>query len=543
MRWYFHIMLVTVFLLSGCSLLQPEQKTILAEEAEAAQENKPFELPKVVFELDLPEVPLEDALTADTYVPPPNDLWQRLRDGFQLSLHDHPRVQAELRYFTGKQGYFDRVFDRGRPFLYYIVEEVEKNQMPMEVALLPVVESAFQPFAYSHGRAAGIWQFIPGTGRYYGMKQTWWYDGRRDVIAATDGAMRYLDRLYGMFDSWELALASYNSGEGTVLRQVRHNTRLNRPTGFFDLNLPPETQSYVPRLLAISEIVRHPEKYGIKLPPMPDEPQIIVVELDSQIDLALAAELAGVSVEEMYRLNPGFNRWATDPDGPHRLVIPLDRETVFNQRLAETPKEQRVKWARHQVREGETLSHIAHKYRTTVAMVRDINRLRGNTIRAGSYLLVPTASRQADSYSLSASQRQQNLKARDRDGNKHEYVVRAGDTLWDISRVYKVGVRELAKWNGMAPGDPLKPGKTLVIWTKAEVQPVANTRMTAAPIPKQQRLTYTVRSGDSLYVIAQRFRVTINELRKWNSLPSKGYLQPGQRLVVYVDVTRQHSSI
>lgn len=476
-----------------------------------------------------------------------HDLWERMRDGFALLEHNHERVRFDLEWYQRHPAYLSRVVDRASPYMHLIVEELERRDMPMEIALLPVVESAFQPFAYSHGRAAGLWQFVPGTGRRFGLRQTWWYDGRRDVAEATRAALDYLQYLHRHFDGdWLHALAAYNSGEGTVGRAIRRNKRLGRPTDYWSLDLPRETEGYVPKLLAISTLVNNPPAHGVVLDSIPNEPYLTTVNVGSQIDLDLAAELAELSLEDIYLYNPGFNRWATDPQGPHKLLVPIENAEVFKQNLAQYPKRERIAWKRHRIRNGEVLGVLAEKYRTTVSLIRSVNGIRGNNIRAGQTLIIPVARRNLERYSLSASQRLQAVQNRRRNGYKLEYHVRAGDTLWEIARKYEVGVRQLAKWNGMAPRDPLKPGKKLVIWTddRSKISSI-NPADFVHPFDKNttRRIGYTVRNGDSLARISQRFRVSINSLKRWNKLDGVKYLQPGQRLTLYVDVKRQTGRI
>ncbi len=471
------------------------------------------------------------------------DLWQRLRDDFRLHGYDHARVTPHLEWYARHGDYLERVTKRAEPFLHLIVEEVERRGMPGEIALLPIVESAFQPFAYSHGRAAGIWQFIPGTGRRYGLKQNWWYDGRRDVLAATNAALDYLQNLHDQFDGdWLLALAAYNSGEGTVQHAIERNRRKGLPTTFWYLDLPRETESYAPKLLAIAAIVAEPEKYGVSLAPIANEPQLAVIDVGGQIDLALAADMAGLSIEDLYSLNPGFNRWATDPDGPHRLLIPVDCKDEFEQRLAELPEGQRLHWERYRIRSGDSLIAIAQHYRTTPAVLRRVNDLSGNTIVAGKHLLIPVASKSFTQYTLAAEQRRQSLHARSNDGRKVTHVVGHGDTFWDIARQYKVSVRKLASWNGMAPRDVLHPGQKLVLWVTGNSGRGSRSAHALPVAATVRSIHYTVRRGDSLSRIASRFRVSVDQLRRWNGLSKGHYLQPGQRLTLYVDVTRQSGS-
>ena len=465
----------------------------------------------------------------------PTDLWHRLRQRYALPDSDHPGVKKDQNRYAKHPDYLLRVTERARPYLHFIIEEVEARGMPAEIALLPIVESAFLPFAYSHGRAAGIWQFIPSTGEYFGLKQNWWYDGRRDVYASTKAALNYLQKLHKTFDGdWLLALAAYNSGSGTVSRAIRKNRREGRPTDYWNLDLPKETQGYVPKLLAVSNIIANPETFNAAITPVPDQPYFEKVEISGQIDLALAAEMAELSTDKLYSLNPGFNRWATDPDGPHYLLIPVEKANTFTQALAELPDNEHVKWVRHKIQSGESLILIAKKYQTTVELLRDTNKLNGHMIRAGKHLLIPTATRHLSRYTQSSELRKKAIQQRPRAGEKITHTVQRGDTLWDISREHKVSVKELAKWNAMAPKDPLRLGQKLLVWRKN--LPATTLNNPGAPL---QTVNYKVRQGDSLARIAQKFRVSITDLQRWNSLNIKKYLQPGQRLTLHVDVTRQ----
>ncbi|MEO2177595.1 MAG: transglycosylase SLT domain-containing protein, partial [bacterium] len=321
------------------------------------------------------------------------DLWARIRNGFKLERHlDNSRVKAELNWFQRHPDYIDRVATRATRYLFEIVNEIERRDLPMELALLPVVESAFDPFAYSHGRASGLWQFIPSTGKLYGLRIDYWYDGRRDVVEATKAALKYLNASHNSLnDDWMLALAAYNSGEGNVRYSMRKNIKAGKPIDFFSLKLFRETRAYVPRLLAICEIIANPEKYGIELKTISNEAYFEVVDVGSQIDLARAADLADISVEELYLLNPAFNKWSTPPAGPHRLLIPVNKVENFSENLAQLPVEQRISWARHKIKNGESLSTIAQRYKTTIKTIRQANDIRGSRIIAGDSLLIPVA--------------------------------------------------------------------------------------------------------------------------------------------------------
>jgi membrane-bound lytic murein transglycosylase D len=486
----------------------------------------------------LPKLTSQLQLVVDNLSDPEPDLIGRMVSGFSLATPTNKRVTQELNWYRSHPGYIQRIQERAEPYLHFILEEMDKRDIPGEIALLPAVESAFRPFAYSPGRAAGMWQFIPSTGRYFGLKQNWWYDGRRDVVSSTRAALDYLKRLNKQFDGdWELALAAYNSGAGTVRNAIRRNKKRGKSTDFWSLKLPDETSAYVPRLLALSEVFRHPGDHGITLLKLPDEPYFTTIDIGSQLDLALAAEMADLPIQDLYLLNSGFNRWATDPEGPHRLNLPLDKVEDFVAALEKMPPEQRLSWKRYKIKKGDSLSVIARHHKTTAKLLRKINKLRGNNIRAGKYLLIPVSSKSLDHYVYSAEQRKANIQNRPRQGNKLFYVVKPGDSLWKIARNYNVSYRKLAKWNGMAPSDPLKAGQKLVIWTgrtvTADISP-----LDLQPSGTQSSLHYRVRRGDSLSRIAQRFNVSVSDLKRWNTLRGK-YLQPGQRLKLYVDVTEQ----
>lgn len=466
------------------------------------------------------------------------DLLTSIAGRFSLPVVDQRAVQQEISWYARHPEYLDRVFSRAQTYLPYIVAELERREMPLDLALLPVVESAFDPFAYSHGRAAGLWQIIPGTGRRFGLKQNWWYDGRRDVTESTRAALDYLEVLAKMFDGdWLRAIAAYNSGEGNVAKAVRRNSRQGKGTDFWSISrrLPKETRAYVPRLLAIRDLVANPARYGITLPELHPESPFEAVPTGGQIDMALAADLAEIDVDLLYALNPAINRWATDPAGPHQLLVPRDSAQAFASRLAELGPRQRVKWSRHKVRTGQTIGGIAERYGTTARVLRQVNGLSGNTIRAGSHLMIPHALKRFDAYTQTADARLQRLQNKTRRGTRVVHRVRPGESFWTISRQYDVSHRSLAKWNGMAPRDTLSVGKELVVWTQGD----APSAIASAANEKVRRVTYTVRRGDSLARIGSRFRVSVSQLLRWNKLSKDRYLQPGQRLVMYVDVTRQ----
>ena len=501
---------------------------------------EPVYLPLLINRADISHPAEWDVELQDRQID--NNIWLRIAEGLTIDVPQTRRVTVQRDWYAKHQSYLNRVADRAQPFLYFIVEEIDKRNMPMELALLPIVESAFDPFAYSHGRASGMWQFIPGTGKRFKLEQNWWYDGRRDVYASTFAALDYLEYLHKLFNGdWLHALAAYNSGEGNVRRAIRNNKKRNKPTDFWNLRLPKETKAYVPKLLALADLLKRDDEFALNWKPIANQPAIAKVDIGSQLDLALAAEMAGMSIEEIYRYNPGFNRWSTAPKGPHYLILPLQKVAQFELALAATSPDERVRWLRYTIRNGDTLSTIAAKHNTTVATLRSVNRIRGTGIRAGKTLLIPTSSQSQNSYILSADRRLASKQNTQRSGTKQTYVVKPGDSFWEISRRYGVHHRTLAKWNGMAPTDPLKVGTKLVIWTKTPV--TASVPASNVALDKQTRLRkiyYRVRRGDSLARISSKFAVSMNDLKRWNkSISQRKYLQPGDRLQLYVDITNQ----
>lgn len=467
-------------------------------------------------------LPTEDK-TNEKFLTNGTDLWQLVRSGFLFPQVNHARIDKSLKQYRKNPRAVERTLSKATPYLRYVYSRIASRNMPTELVLLPFVESAYDPLAFSQGRAAGLWQFIPGTGKHFGLQQNWWYDGRRDVVASTDAALDYLEQLNKEFDGdWLHALAAYNAGGGTLRKAIRKNREAGKPTDYWSLKLSAETTGYVPRLLALKTIIAKPAQYGFKLDAITPTPVFAVVDTGSQIDLAIAAELAGIEISELQALNPGFNRWATPPEGPHQLAIPSANAEQFKLALAELPESKKVKWVRHRIRRGETLGHIARKYKTTVAVVQQTNGLKGSNIRTGTHLLVPVAAKDPQVYAAFSPGQAVGHK-------KTTYTVQPGDSLWKIARSHRVSMHNLADWNNLHKNKYIKPGQRLVLWNSKHASARATTR----------QITYTVRTGDSLSAISNKFNVSVDSLRRWNASAKRKYIQPGDKLKIHVDVTRQ----
>ena len=457
------------------------------------------------------------------------DVFDRIRAGFKLEDIDSPRIDQQLAFYANNPQYLERVFGRAGLYLHHIVQEIEARGMPLELALLPVVESAFEPYARSWATANGLWQFMPGTGERFGLKQDWWYDGRRDVIASTRAALDYLQYMHDeFFDDWLLAIAAYNCGEFRVQREVNKNRALGKPVDFFSLNLPSETRAYVPKLMAMRRLIANPEDYGIAFSPIANEPYFARVDTGGQLDLSLAAELAGVTIDEIYELNPGFHRWATDPAGPHFLLVPRETAEAFRRNLELLSPDERVRVSVHTVTKGESVASIARKYKTHPVVIRDMNTLTGDVLVVGSELRVPTAVVNLPAKVMLAAARVDGRS--NRSGRRPAvHVVKSGDSLWRIAKRHRMDVATLARLNGMAPNDTLRAGQKLVLNTRAA--PSGNRSSSSGG---SGPVSYKVRSGDTLSRIAQVFGVSVSDLVNWNGISKNSVLRPGQKLTVNV---------
>ncbi|CAI8708538.1 transglycosylase SLT domain-containing protein [Pseudomonas sp. NPDC087626] len=443
--------------LAGCSSTSQLPQTDAAHTLSVRTKQKPIWL----SEKPAPEIP--------------QDVWERMRQGFQLQdgLGVNPRIEQQRLWFASNPSYLESAGERGSLYIHYIVERLEERNMPLELALLPVIESSYNPMAYSRSHAVGLWQFIPSTGRYFNLRQTRFYDGRRDITASTTAAMDYLTKLHDMFNGdWLLALAAYNAGEGTVSRAIERNEKLGLPTDYWNLPLPAETQAYVPKLLALSQVVLAPEAYGVNLNPIANEPYFEVVEINQRMDLSKVAAVANIDEDELFQLNPAFKQ-RTTIDGPQHLLVPTSKAQLLTTSLSTMKPEELIsKRSLKPVFEG------------------------------------------ADSPALATA--------------KRSYRVKRGDNLTSIAKANRVDVKDLQRWNNLT-GKNLKAGQTLVMQDTRKRSTGRTTTVLAANTKKQTQ--YKVKQGDSLYMVAKRFNVEMQHLKRWNPRVGQA-LKPGQMLTV-----------
>lgn len=405
------------------------------------------------------------------------DLWARIRDGYAVPNIESEHTSKHLNWYSSNPDYLKRMFDRSQRYLFYIVEEVQKRNMPTEIALLPMIESAYNPQAYSRSRASGIWQFIPSTGKHFGLKQNWWVDNRRDVTAATNAALDYLQKLHGMFGSWDLALAAYNAGEGTVQRAINSNRAQGLPTDYQSLNLSAETKNYVPKLQAIKNIVTEPEKFGLTLNNIPNRPYFARVTTPKQIDAKLAAQLAEISYDEFASLNPSYNRPVITSQGEkHQLLLPVWAAERFAENLANYDKPL-TNWQTYNAKRGERMDNIAQKFGMNVSQLRDINSLpASNKLRNSQAMLVPAVyngeplsnADEIKSDGINASEMENNNAIDQSDEieplatRSITHKVKKGETLQALANKYNTNTKALMKLNQLKSAN-LKAGQTLTI--------------------------------------------------------------------------------
>jgi membrane-bound lytic murein transglycosylase D len=492
--------LAAALLMAACATPPPQQATtavqpevrppspVMTYSDEAAEARARAASPAASRPIDVASLPPFEGRREDLSSPPAlarvdrttqqDDVWQRIRVGFSMPDLAGPLVAEKTAWYVARPDYLKRVFDRSRRYLYHIVEEIEKRGLPTELALLPMVESSFNPMAYSRAHASGLWQFIPGTGKRYDLAQNWWYDGRRDIVASTSAALDYLKDVYDMHGDWHLALASYNWGENAVARALEKNRREGKPLDYSSINMPAETRHYVPKLQALKNIIANPALFGIDLDPIPNQPYFASIEKTRDIDVRLAAKLAEMPVEEFIALNPGFNRPVIRADLTPRIVLPADRVDVFHENLTKYDDKSLVSWQTYQPHKGDTLDGIAKKHGVSLAQLKEVNGITARSKGMPPLLVVPvnggaTQGRLPIMYAPPIP-----LPG----PRTFVHTVKAGETLPGIASRYKVSVDDLRRWNKIGR---LTAGQRLVVQTKGTPTRAKSATKSTAGKPRQ----------------------------------------------------------
>lgn len=524
-----------VTLLSACSVVQ-DPNLVLQENPETSREGINNSTRIVTGRADSARVEiLAGSGNSETTTDQFENIWARIGSGLSFSLsHDNERIEEQVAYYKDNPAFLIAVTERSRPFIYEIVEELERRSLPLELALLPIVESAYNPNAAAGKSSVGLWQIVNATARSLGIKQDWWYDGRRDPIASTGAALDYLTTLNEMFENdWLLTLAAYNTGQGNVQKAMEQNSSKSRATDYWSLNLASTTEDFVPKLIALARLIATPDHYGLELADVRNERVVARLEAGTQIDLALVAGLAGVDTEILYQLNPGIRQWATPPDGPHMLLVPIDKVDAFKSAVASLQGQASVTWDRYVVQPGDTLSKIARQFHTQVAALQQSNGIDGSRIIIGESLLIPRAYTSAAPLATPNAPEYQSGVTLAGDVPPQgitpptRYEVRTGDSLWRIANRYNLSTSTLAGWNNISIESVLRPGQILVLYSGPAIAQAVESGGDNDPIK------YTVKSGDTIARIARKYGVEVAEVLEWNDIQVEGLIHPGQQLLLH----------
>ncbi len=455
----------------------------------------------------------------------PADIWQQIRAGFQLDEFDNKLVQRHEKRFTRNPKHFERILERAATYLPYFLEQTHKYDLPSEIVLLPLVESGYNPRIYSSRGAAGLWQFMPATGRLYGLKQDWWYEGRRDITYSTEAALKHLIDLNEMFDGdWPLTFAAYNAGSNGIKRVIQSNRRVNKPTDFNSLRLNSETRNYFPKLIAVKNIILNPKAYGIRLPKVSAQSPFEIVEFDFQVDLAILAHAIEVDALQLALLNPGLRRHATPPKGPFRVLVPTKKLQTTLAWKQELHPSEAISSIVHVVKAGDTLSEIAQEYSISVASLKSINSKRSNLIRIGEIIRIPMPHATVNNFASSGGL----------SGVEIVHTVVAGDSLSRIAKQYNVKLSELRATNGLRSNAHLiVVGQQLRI-PDSYVFTEQSTASANASGESESQILHSVAKGESLWTIARKYKVRVSDILNWNKIGRSALIHPGQNLVIYV---------
>lgn len=507
--------LLAILLLSGCARLEQLRSD---EPGPDIATPDPIEATNTATTHALPMSPLDPALQHSELEALP-DLWQRIRQQMQIQVPDRADVRREIAFYASKQKFFNEVSARAEPYLYLIVTELEKRRMPLELALLPIVESAYNPAAQGNG-PAGLWQMVPQTARNFGLKVQSGYDGRKDALSSTHAVLDYLQHLHDSLDNdWLNAVAAYNTGEGRIMAAVARNKARGQPTDYWSLKIPGRYVQTMPKWLAMIQLVKTPQAYPLKLPVIANKAAVGVTRIAGAVQLQQAADLAGISVGELKKLNPGF-RLAMTPQGKDfPLLLPLSAINDFEQQRHRLKKVAVVAPApvtakrSYKVKNGDSLGSIAKRNNTSIKTLRQLNQLKSDQLKIGQTLQLPGTAQPAVTVARSSRKAQ-------------TYQVKAGDSLWTIAQKLRIDSEELRVFNKLKPTVHLQPGQSLKIPASGAT---ASTQKTAEHKVTPQ---HTVKKGDSLDRIARKYKIKLTDLLQWNQLQADSKLTPGQQLLL-----------
>lgn len=459
-----------------------------------------------------------------------NNLWTAIRQNFKINHYaNNPNVRAQISWYVHHQGYLDRTALRAAPFMYYIYQEVKVRNLPSELVLLPIIESAYNPFVSSSAGASGLWQLVPGTARTFGVRQDWWYDGRRDITASTKAALDYFSYLQNYFGGdWLLAIAAYNAGEGTVSSAIHRNAREGLRTDFWSLRLPSQTEAYVPQLLALALIINNPQAYGIHLPPISNAPYLGQVEISSQMSLDRAAQLAGVSLTELKILNPGYKENTLSPNQPYKLLLPIDRIPIFRRNLlGESNTAASGLMSHYKVQPHDTWQKIAKRFDSTVEILQAVNRDESLVPSVGKVLLIPENASNQAAIAKEITQQAATVPANnsDSDNNDENDFTIAAPNLSDTASLDKSAMQSSEKQTSQVQDEHR--------FDEHIDEHEENKTSVSTDRPDLTRITHIVRRGETLYSIARAYRISDLELARWNHLYQHSRIKPGMKLTVF----------
>ena len=464
------------------------------------------ELPSIIqADQYLDPIPVEPSLRIPNY----ENVWDRIKDSSSLDADNLDEKTLEyVNQYLSNPAQLDKLLEKGRYFIYFVLEELERYKLPPELALLPYIESNYDPFSISSSGAMGIWQFMPATARIYGLKDTWWYEQRHDPLVSSRAAIRYLAYLHNRFNKKiTYTLAAYNGGPTLLEKRIKLNKKAGKLTDLKNLKLPTQTQEYVPKFKAILAIVINSEKYEIKLPDFPNKPVLGKIELNGQVEILAFSEFAGLKPEFVYKLNAGYTKWASPPGDKTIFNIPIELEEVLNLKKENFIQTNQINWVTHRVSKGDSLWKIAEEFDTEVNVLKKVNYLSSNVLSLNQELLIP----------LSNDQNQTFIPYQ-------AHIISEGDTLWNLGIQYNISPAEIAKTNGLKMSSPLRIGSELNIGNKNIYRTINS---------KKRTILYSVKQGDSLYRIADIFNIEISDIKKINEL-STNEIKPGQVLKIII---------